>query len=376
MAARPRRGPSAPAGERTLRVEEARFYAGVYDAARKGSLGELRRKGCSEEEAEEIFAAAFEKVMETVDPIERDFSAAQMVSFVKQACWRRLIDERRRRGHRIELELGSIRSLSDEGQESPEEIAETREAIAIGREALQLLPERDRGIFRQRHELNRTPEEILKSTPGLSLRSYRKIIQRANARVLDAFDRIEGGERCVEMEANLLRRYVSEECPDAERLAVEAHLSHCRACRKAEAQMRGYLLDVASGLVAASSLAGASRLGMLDRAAVHVPQVFSEGAQSLIETTRSMRERLRDALFRLANGLPGFGGDATVGQVLTASSVKAASACAAGIAAAACVAAGVVPGIGGAGAGWIDSAPNSVPVWLPDSRALDGELGI
>ena len=349
MAAHPRPGPSAPVGGRKLRVEEARFYASVYSSARKGSLNELRRKGCSEEEAEEHFSVAFEKVMETVDPIAREFSAAQMVSFIKRACWRCLIDERRRRGLRPEVELSAIRSLSDASVESPDEIAEEREAVAIGREALQMLSKRDRMIFRQRHQMNLSPEEIVQNIPGLSLRTYRKLIQRANTRVLDALERIEGGKRCEEMEASLLRRYVTDESPEAERHAIEAHLAHCRACQQAQAQMRGYLLDVASGLLAASSSAGSSRVDPLGSLAARLVELASNGAQALGEASRALRERIRDALFRAASGLPGSGGDATVGQALTASSVKVASACAAGIAAGACVAAGVIPGIGGIG---------------------------
>lgn len=350
MASRPRQGLQAPqAGGRKLSVKEARFYASVYSSARKGSLNELRGKGCSEEEAEEFFSTAFEKVMETVNPIARKFSAPQMVNFIKRAAWTCMIDERRRRGKRPELELGSIRSLSDASAESPEEIAEEREAVAIGREAMQMLSERDRIIFRQRYQMNLSPDEILQNTPGLSLRTYRKIIQRANTRVLDAFERIESGERCQKMEGSLLRRYVTDESPETERLEVAAHLAHCRACRQTQAQMRDYLLDVASSLVAASSLAGSSRVGALEGLPARLMEGASNGAHGLLEASRSLRERAREMLLRVAGGLSGSGGDASVGQALTATSVKVASACAAGVAAGACIAAGVVPGIGGIG---------------------------
>lgn len=350
MASRPRQGFQAPpAGGRKLSVEEARFYASVYSSARKGSLSELRLKGCSEEEAEDFFSTAFEKVMETVNPIARKFSAPQMVNFIKRAAWTCMIDERRRQGKRPELELGSIRSLTDAGAESPEEIAEEREAVAIGREAMQMLSERDRIIFRQRYQMNLSPDEILQNTPGLSLRTYRKIIQRANTRVLDAFERIESGERCQKMEGSLLRRYVTDESPETERLEVAAHLAHCRACQQSQAQMRDYLLDVASSLVAASSLAGSSRVGVLEGLPARFLEGVSNGAQGLVEATRSPRERVREMLLRVAGGLSGSGGDASVGQALTATSVKVASACVASVAAGACIAAGVVPGIGGIG---------------------------
>jgi len=348
MAADPRQGLSVPAGGRKLSPAESSFYASVFSSARNGSLAELRRSGCSEEEAEEFFATAFERVMETVNPIARKFSPPQMVNFIKRASWRCMIDERRRRGQRLEVELGTVHSLSDTSAESPDEVAEEREAIAIGREALQMLSERDRLIFRQRHQMNLSPEEILQNMPGLSLRTYRKIIQRANTRVLNAFERIEGGARCEEMEGSLLRRYVADESAEAERLEVSAHLAHCRACRQAQARMRGYLFDVASVFVA-SSLEGSRRLGALGDIPARIADVASSGAQGLGEASRAARERVREALIRIAGGVPGAGGDATVGQALTATSVKVASACAAGAATAACVAAGVVPGVGGLG---------------------------
>jgi len=344
MAAVPQGGSGA--SHRKLSVREASFYAAVYSSARKGSLVELRRKGCSEEEAEEIFTAAFEKVMRAVDPIAREFSEAQMVGYVKRACWFRLIAERRRRGLRTEVELSVIRSLSDSSSPDPQKVAEERETAAIGQEALQMLSERDRLIFCQRHQMNLSPVEILQNTPGLSMRTYRKIIQRANARVLGAFAQIQDGERCEELQASLLRRYVTEESPAAERRAVEAHLAHCRACRQAKAQMRGYLLDVA-GLLLVSSPAG-SHTAAPGEEAGRALQLGSHATQVVIEAGRGARERIREALLRVVGGLTGPGGDTSAVQALGASSAKIASACA-GVAASVCIAAGAVPGVGGIG---------------------------
>jgi RNA polymerase sigma factor (sigma-70 family) len=336
---------AAPAGDRRLSLAEAQFYARVYDPARKGSLAELRRRGCDEQEAEELFAAAYAKVMESVDPIERCFSAPQMVCFVKRACWRRLVEERRRRAQRAEPGARPQRLRPESPTEPPAELAEEREAVAIGREALAILPERDRLIFTRRHLQGLTPEEIVAEMPGLSMRTYRKIVQRANARVLEAYRRIEAGERCAEMEDALLHRYIAGESPPAERRAVEAHLAHCRACQQASSRMRGYLLDVASGALLASSL-GAGRPQVV---LAHLLDLAFLGAQALGEAGRAARERLREVLLRLVGALPGPGADASVSQALGASSWRIASACTAALTAGACVAAGVVPGIGGVG---------------------------
>jgi RNA polymerase sigma factor (sigma-70 family) len=336
--------PSTRAVEGGLSAEASAFYSQVYGPARKGCLNELRRTGCTEEEAEEIFAATFEHVMRTVDPIARSFAVPQMVNFVKRAAWRTMIDERRRLGGRIEVELGTVQSISDTGAEGPDEAAEEREAVAMGREALQMLPERDRLIFRQRHEMDLSPDEILERTPGLSLRTYRKIIQRANSRVLSAFARIEGGERCEEMESDLLRRYVAEACGEAEQAAVEVHLAHCRRCQIAHARMRGHLLDVAGSLAAVATTASVGVGAHAHRIGEGVARVIDAG-QGLIAGTKAVRDRLREQALRAATSVPGSGGDAAAGQLIGASAAKVAAGCFAGAAAttAACVALGVSP---------------------------------
>ena len=335
-----RRRPPSP-GERRLSVAEAEFYAQVYDPARRGSLAELRRRGCDEHEAEDLFAASYAKVMEAIDPIERCFSAPQMVRFVKRACCRRLIDERRHRARLVKPDAKPPRLVPESPVEAPGELAEERESVAIGREALATLTERDRLIFTLRHLRGLEPAEIVAEVPGLSARTYRKVIQRANARVLDAYARIEAGERCAEMEDALLRRYVAGESDAAERVALDAHLAHCRACQQAHARMREYLIDVASGALLASSL-GAERAGVIP---AHLLELATQGANALGEASRAARERLRETLFRITGALPGPSADAGVSQALGVSSWRVASACTAAVAAGACVAAGVVPGI-------------------------------
>lgn len=77
-------------------------------------------------------------------------------------------------------------------------------------------------------------------------------------------------------------------------------------------------------------------------------QLGSDAARALGEASRGLRERIRDALTRIAVGAPSPGADATAAQAVSASSLKVASVCA-GVAASACLAAGAVPGIGGVG---------------------------
>ena len=83
MASGTRRKSASLKGGR-LSVETAHYYARLYTAARASCLGELRRAGCSEEEAEDIFAATIERIMRKLDPPREGFAAAQTVALLRQ----------------------------------------------------------------------------------------------------------------------------------------------------------------------------------------------------------------------------------------------------------------------------------------------------
>lgn len=303
-----------------LSDEARQFYRRVYGPARAGCLNQLRLAGCSEEEAEEIFQGTFERVMQTVDPIARGFAVPQMVNMLKTSCRHRLIDERRHGGVLQRVPLADVGSLPDNESDTPVEFAESHEMVAIGREAVASLPDRDRQVFMQRHHRGLGPDEILENFPGLSRRTYRKIMQRANARVLAAFEQIDSGARCQDMERHYLRGYVSNEISTAEVAAVKAHLDHCRGCQQTVVGMRGYLHDVASGLgiVGTSSAEVHGHGNLLAEAASR----FLDAGHALAESTRALRDRLREQAIRAATSIPGSGGDPAAGQVLGASSAK------------------------------------------------------
>jgi len=298
-----------------LSVEAAHHFARVYGAARAGCLSELRRAGCPEEEAEEIFAATFERIMRRRDPPREGFSVAQTVALLQRACRQKLSDERHHRDVLKLVPLAEAASRPDP-ETRPPETAERHEATEIAREALSGIPERDRRIFLQRHQLDLSPAEVLRRNPGLSSRTYRKILQRARSRTREAFVQIAGGMRCAEMRGERLRRFADQEAGEAEAREVRAHLRRCPACRFEVARLRGGLPGFVAGLPALLGLA---------------------------------RERLRELALRLAGGLPGSGGESAAGQVAGISGAKALTACATAATAAACLAAGVVPGVGGLG---------------------------
>jgi DNA-directed RNA polymerase specialized sigma24 family protein len=225
-----------------LSAEGTHFYARIYAAARAACLAELRRGGCGEADAEDIFATTLERVMRKFDSGGSAYGPAQTIALLKKACLHRLIDERRHCGvlRMVPLEEASAR----EGEEAgPAQAAEKREAVAIAREAIASLSERDRALFFQRHHLGLTPQEILRRNPGLSLRTYRKVIGRANARAMRTFEEIKGGERCAHISGEHLRSFVAGEGTEKEFASVRRHLRHCGACR---AEVAGHTLSMHS----------------------------------------------------------------------------------------------------------------------------------
>ncbi len=329
-----------------LSVEAAHYYARIYGVARSGCLCELRRAGCREEEAEEIFSATFERIMARRDPEREGFSSAQTVALLKHACHQRLVDERRHREVLRFVPLSDASARSDPSAQSPAEAAEEREAVAIAREAVASLPGRDRAIFLQRHHLGLSPEEIVRGHPGLTRRTYRKLMQRANARALAAFAEIEGGARCAEIGGELLRRYLAEEASEGEERIIRAHLNRCPACRRKAARVQEHLHEVALGLLALGAHGRPHAVSLLELPA-RLLELAEQGGRGLLAAAKGVREALRGLAIRAATALPGSGGESAAGQLAGASGAKAISACAAGALTVGCLAAGVVPGVGG-----------------------------
>jgi RNA polymerase sigma factor (sigma-70 family) len=204
------------------------FYALVYRPARFGCLRELRGLGCAEEEAEELFMATLLAVMSKVDPIARDFLPAQMISLMKIAARRRMIDTRRHQNVLIEVDLDRAAELGDAGAASPDERVEAHRSRAVAHEALLFLPPRDRLVYFLRFQMDLSPAEIQKVVPGLGSRKYRKAIERSTPRARAAFDRIESGRRCRE-----IGRLDAETGGSEEKRLIAAHLCHCLLCQRA-----------------------------------------------------------------------------------------------------------------------------------------------
>jgi DNA-directed RNA polymerase specialized sigma24 family protein len=164
---------------RRLNERESAFYARIYGPARAGSMRELRRAGCSEDEADDIFSGTFLETMSKVDPFSRKLAEAQLISGIKTTCQWRLIDRRRHDGCIPLVPLTDVYSVYGNGAD---ELAAEREVLEVVLEAVRSLPERDQQIYSLRMWKGLDPEEI-QLLLDVSPRSYRKGIQRANSRV-------------------------------------------------------------------------------------------------------------------------------------------------------------------------------------------------
>jgi RNA polymerase sigma factor (sigma-70 family) len=217
---------------RRLSLAAAAFYERVWISARFSCMGLLRSLGCSESEAEEVFADTYAAVMARIDPIEQGLQEPQMVRRLQVACRWRMGELRRRQRVVHEIAMAEPEPPADLNADEPHEGAERREAIEIGKEALATLSPSDRLVFQLRYQQDLSPDEIRERVPWLTKEGYRKAIQRSNKRVLTAYRKIESGERCKELDRGALDRYISGIAGPELAQTVEAHLSHCRACRR------------------------------------------------------------------------------------------------------------------------------------------------
>ncbi len=344
VAARP---PTTQRGEREGRLSKsaAAIYERLRKSAEAGCLGLLRRLGASEAEAEEVFSETYVRVMERVDPVKLDLAEPQLVNLLKVACRRQLIELRRREGVIKEVAIPEVESLVANPDAGPEVLAERSEAIEVGREALLSLPQRDRLVFQLRYEQDLTPAEVQSRVPGLTPNRYRKAIQRANAKVLDAYLRIQSGERCEELDRATLTRFISGAASADLAERVEAHLRHCRACRRSGIEMREQLRDVASILALAVTSAPSA-----GSALSHALASMRGASSALGRAAHSLWGQSRVVL-----RIRGAGSGGGLGQALGVSGAKVGFVCA-GVVGATCAAAGVIPGIGA-----IDLSANHKP---------------
>jgi DNA-binding CsgD family transcriptional regulator len=159
------------------------------------------------------------------------------VSYMKKRCESRWIDDKRRQSVIRFNPLSGAETSQAHDTEDPAQLAERSEAIQIFKEAELSLSPRERRIYQLRAK-GLSPNEIRQLTPGLSYRTYRKLIERANKRVKAARSKIESGQRCEELNSQVLREFIAGAGPAMQMEVVKAHLEHCRRCQQRCTRLR------------------------------------------------------------------------------------------------------------------------------------------
>jgi RNA polymerase sigma factor (sigma-70 family) len=175
-----------------LDPEASSFYGRLYETARAGCVKGLCESGCGREEAEEVFDRVLLHVIDEIDPIERHFDPPQMVNYLKRSCRNQLISDRRHQGVLDVTYLDGVDPIGDPEATGLDEEVAIHLAMEEIRRALHALPERDRAIFCRRNLLGWSPEEISRSV-GVSGRTYRNLLERANKEVRTRVEASEGG---------------------------------------------------------------------------------------------------------------------------------------------------------------------------------------
>jgi hypothetical protein len=186
-----------------------------------------------------------------------------------------------------------------------------------------------------------SPKEVCALVAGLSPRAYRKEVTRGVEQLIERLRQVESGEWCASREP-LLRDYVAGVSSDEERLQVERHLSHCRACSGLAAKLSGHLQDASTGF----ALAGIA--GLLGSGGFALGAKVAAALAGLRDLAGSAIERIEGAASSVASTTGGHAsgavGAGAAAKVVAGGGGKALLAClGTGAAATACVAAGVVP---------------------------------
>ena len=312
-------------------------------------------KALTEDEIEDVYAAAWAATLSALRGRAEKMSDEELRAYLLTAVASHARKELRRRSRKpsVGFEASHEQAVSDLHLPLPDEAAISAESAGVARDLLVSLPPRRRAVMLLRYGWGLAPGEVCALISGLSPRAYRKEVTRGVEQLIERLGQHESGDWCRSREP-LLRDYVAGVANEDERLQVEQHLGHCRACSEFASSLTGHLHDFGSGLavMSAAALIGGHGFGLAERLA------------SLLDAGRSTLsgavERVEATLSTVAaSGGARGGGAAGAGLAAKAfaggGGAKAALAClGTGAAATACVAAGIVPGVPGVDLGGAD----------------------
>ena len=312
-------------------------------------------KALTEDEVEDVYAAAWAATLSALRGRAEKMSDEELRAYLLTAVASHARKELRRRSRKpsVGFEASHEQAVSDLHLPLPDEAAIGAESAGVARDLLVSLPPRRRAVMLLRYGWGLAPREVCALISGLSPRAYRKEVTRGVEQLIERLAEYESGDWCRSREP-LLRDYVAGVATDEERLQVEQHLGHCRACSEFASSLTGHLHDFGSGLAVtgAAALIGGDGFGVAERLAG-----LLDAGRSTLSGTLERAEATLSAV--AASGGARGGGAAGAGLAAKAfaggGGAKAALAClGTGAAATACVAAGIVPGVPGVDLGGAD----------------------
>jgi RNA polymerase sigma factor (sigma-70 family) len=215
--------------------------ATAYEQHRDYVLSVLSRRcgWLDRDEREEAFHDAYAVVLEK----ERDgaldldvMAAAQVRAFLTQTAIHKGLDEGKRAHRKRSLPIGDRELSEPDAGRAPDEVAAADLESARVREIVGELSERRQAIVKLRYFFDRSPQEIQRCL-GLSERSYRRELERAQRHILQRYELVREGSFC-ESRRSLIRAFVMGIAgPDRAREARE-HLASCPGCTAWAAELR------------------------------------------------------------------------------------------------------------------------------------------
>lgn len=139
----------------------------------------VRRRGASEEDADELVQEAFLKI----EQYEQAHSARSKEALLVTAAVNLAIDRARRQARVPFVEAGDIQAIAD-CMPDPAHIVEQRARLRHAAEGLARLPDRTRSILIQRRLDNLSYREIAEAE-GMSVSAVEKQVARATLRLME-----------------------------------------------------------------------------------------------------------------------------------------------------------------------------------------------
>lgn len=235
---------------------------------------------------EDIYSTAWSASLSSLGGRIDGMSNAELHNYVFSAVSTHAGKELRRRGRKPVDSLEGIEPSggSDGG---PADLVVRREDQQVLRDVMASLPERRRQVITLRYAVGLTPQEICEVVTGLSLRAYRKEIQRGVKDLADRLSLVERGEWCARLESEI-RSFARGQANAAGQEQARAHLAHCAGCSRAVRELARSLNDLSllpvAGILAGSSATGTGVIdgasGLVDRAKGAVGSVVARAGDA------------------------------------------------------------------------------------------------